>query len=70
MSSVENLAAEVGDRADSDGNGGHSGQRKRLQQIQDMFNKQTEEVKALQHSTQHSTRHFKATHSPTSVPSL
>ena len=60
MSSVENLAAKVRDRAGSDSNEGHIGQDKAFQQIQDMFNKQAEEIKAFQHSMQLS----KVTNSP------
>jgi hypothetical protein len=66
MSSVKDLAAKVRDRASNNGSENHDGQKEVLQQIQDMFNKQTEEMKALQYSMQP----LKATNSPpTSNPS-
>lgn len=52
MSSVKDLAAKVRDRAGSNSNECFGGQNEALQQIQGMLNKQTEEIKALQHSTQ------------------
>ena len=52
MSSVEDLAAKVRDRTSNNGSEDHDGQKEVLQQIQDMFNKQTEEIKTLQHSMQ------------------
>ncbi|ODM14239.1 hypothetical protein SI65_04177 [Aspergillus cristatus] len=52
MSSVEDLAAKVRDRQSNNGSEDHDGQKDVLQQIQSMLNKQTEEMKALQHPTQ------------------
>ena len=52
MSSVEDLAAKVRDRQSNNGSEDHNGQKEALQQIQNMLNKQTEEIKTLQHSTQ------------------
>ena len=52
MSSVEALAAKVRDCGSTNGSKDHNGQKEVLQQIQSMLNKQTEEMKALQHSTQ------------------
>ena len=60
MSSVEDLTAKVRDRTSSNGSEAHDGQKEVLQQIQDMFNKQTEEMKALQYSMQP----LKVTNSP------
>ena len=52
MSSVEDLAAKVRDRASNNGSEDHDGQKEVLQQIQNMLNKQTDEMKTLQHSMQ------------------
>ncbi|BCR92136.1 uncharacterized protein ACHE_80036S [Aspergillus chevalieri] len=53
MSSVEDLAAKVRDGQGNNGSEDHDGLKEEvLQQSQSMFNKQTEEMKALQHSTQ------------------
>ncbi|OJJ79435.1 uncharacterized protein ASPGLDRAFT_52701 [Aspergillus glaucus CBS 516.65] len=60
MSSVEDLAAKVHNCASNNGSENHDGQKEVLQHIQDMFDKQTEEMKALQYSMQP----LKATNSP------
>ena len=52
MSSVEDLAAKVRDRASNNGSEDHDGQKEVLQQIQNMLNKQTDEMKTLQYSMQ------------------
>ena len=44
MSSVEDLAAKVRDRQSNNGSEDHDGQKEVLQQIQNMFDKQTQDI--------------------------